>query len=151
MFGIIASARARAKALEQETQLAEGAYIDEYGVVKGKKHSQGGERLLDKISVEKDEGISVFSAKATKYYGEFLPKWTSDINNMQFPKFDNIKPSLNQSNTYKMDTKRMEKKLDSINDGIKVLNDNIMTNTNYVGRKKVQKLSKNHTRVVNGI
>jgi hypothetical protein len=66
------------------------------------------------------------------------------------PNFDSLKPNLNQSNTYNIETKRMEKKLDSINDGINLLNNNLINSNDlhYVGTKRIQKIGKNHIRII---
>lgn len=63
MFAAFAAARVQANSL---SKLEKGGY----GEVKGKRHSQGGERFTDHIEVEDSEKWGVLSRPASKKYGK---------------------------------------------------------------------------------
>ncbi len=151
MYGIIASANAQAKALEAEstTELEEGGTGTKTGMIKGKRHSQGGEYFLNHISVEDGEKWAVWNRGASHKFGSVIPAIVESMNNMKLPDFM-IRPDLTRTQNINIETQKMEKKLDSINDGIKVLNENFLNQnqTLYQGKTRIQKLSKNHIRII---
>lgn len=143
MFAFMAQAKIKAA---QAAKMEEGGYIDEYGVIHGKRHSQGGEPLNKHVEVESGEGVGVFNRSATSYYGGQLPKWVSSINRREFPKF-NIRPEVKISNNPTLDTSKMNGELKAIRSGIDSLNKNMSTSTSYVGTTRIEK-RKNVTRII---
>jgi hypothetical protein len=145
MFSTFAAAKIKAN--ESINAKAEyGAYGDDHGVVTGKRHSQGGEKFLDHIEVEQGEAWGVFSRSATQKYGKLIPQLVDSMNSLQFNGIN-----VRGNNTIvNVDTKKMQSELESINTGIRILNDNMANNgdVSYSGRTKVMKLSKNHIRIV---
>lgn len=132
------------------TILEEGGYGDDVGVVKGKRHSQGGERFLDHVEVESGESWGVFNRQATEKYKDMIPEFVNDINAGVFPKFD-MMPKIMNNNIVNVDTKKMQSQLKSINSGIDNLNSNILNNlqTHYQGGKRIEKRG-NHIRIIYG-
>jgi hypothetical protein len=65
MFGAFISAKTKAASV---TKLAEGGS----GTVKGKWHSEGGERFLDHVEIEQGEQWGVLSRKASGKYGDIF-------------------------------------------------------------------------------
>ena len=55
------------------------------GVIQGKRHSQGGEMLLDHVEVEAGEQVSVLSRRATSRYGGIMKQITNDFNAGRMP------------------------------------------------------------------
>jgi len=69
MFGAFMRAKQQA---QQAVQLSEGGSGEETGMITGRKHSQGGERFLDHVEVERGEHWGVLSAnKAPRYANDF--------------------------------------------------------------------------------
>jgi hypothetical protein len=69
MFGSFAAAKIKAK---ETVGLAEGGSGTETGMITGKKHSQGGEKFLDHVEVERGEHWGVLAAnRSPKYAMEF--------------------------------------------------------------------------------
>jgi hypothetical protein len=149
MYGIIASARARAKSLQAEEdnlKLAKGAYGDTTGIINGKSHSQGGENFLNHIEVEKGERWAVFNQSATRKFQNILPEWVKTINSGKWPNYE-INSSI--TNPISLKTDHLHKELTSINKGINKLNDNFETIKTYqIGKKRIEQ-RKNHIRVIN--
>jgi hypothetical protein len=145
MFGFMAVAKVKAA---QAAKMEQGGYIDEYGVIQGKRHSDGGEPLNKHVEVEQGEGVGVFNRNATQYYGGMLPKWVQSINNRNFPKFD-IRPELKANQVFDLKTSSMNNKLDSINTEIRNLSYNIL-NQSQINHKQGVRVEKqgNRTRIV---
>lgn len=143
MFGTFIAAKTKAA---QAIKMADGGYVDEYKVVKGKRHSEGGEPLNRHVEIEAGEGLGVFNRGAISYYGDRLPEWVADINAKQIPKFD-IKNGTN--NIYQMKVERIEKELRDVNEGIKIMNENLLSRQedHFTGRTRIEK-RKNHTRII---
>jgi hypothetical protein len=145
MFGLMTVAKVKAA---QASKMEQGGYIDEYGVIQGKRHSDGGESLNRHVEVEQGEGVGVFNRNATQYYGGMLPKWVQSINNKNFPKFD-IKPELRANQVFDLKTSSMNSELKAIKIGIDNLNSNILsqTQTNHKQGVRIEKQG-NRTRIV---
>lgn len=145
MWGTFAASKIKAAQMASNTKLEKGAFGDDSGIVTGKRHSQGGERFLDHVEVEQGEAWGVFNRNAVNKYGSFIPQLVDSMNQLQF------NPNFKGSNTtVRLDTKKMQSELESINTGIRILNEN-MTNQSdvyYAGRARVVKLSKNHIRII---
>lgn len=72
-----------------ESQLAEGGAGDSTGIIKGKRHSEGGERFTDHIEVEAGEQWGVLNRRATNKYKNVFPDVVNALN-----KGDTYKASL---------------------------------------------------------
>lgn len=75
---------AKTKAAES-TALAEGGSGSETGMIIGRRHSQGGERFLDHVEVERGEAWGVLSAPASEKYGEVFHQMISSFNKNEMP------------------------------------------------------------------
>jgi hypothetical protein len=155
-FGLVAAMLAAFTAAKmkasQAAQMADGGLVTtagkKYKITRGKRHSEGGEDLNSHVEIESGEGVGVFSRKATAFYGNALPEIVSDINKMNFPKF-NIRPEVKANQTFNLRTGIINNKLDSIDKGISVLNQNILnqshdSNTNGI---RIEKKG-NKTRII---
>lgn len=65
--------------------LEKGGSGDETGIVKGKRHSEGGEKFLDHLEVESGEAWGVLSRKATQKYGNDFHEIVSSFNRGEMP------------------------------------------------------------------
>lgn len=145
MFSTFAAAKIKAsQAISAKAEY--GAYGDDTGIVVGKRHAQGGEKFTDHIEVEQGEAWGVFNRQATQKFGKLIPYIVDSMNNLQFP---NLSIKGNHT-TVNVDTKKMQSKLESIDFGIKVLNENMVNSEDmfYSGKTKVIKIAKNHTRII---
>ena len=100
-------ANAKTKASES-TRLAEGGSGDDKGIIKGKRHFQGGERFRDNIEVEDGEAWGVLNRRATKQFGPVFHEMISSFNRGELPEI--ASPSVNVV----MDTKGTNKRLDAV-------------------------------------
>ena len=150
MFALVQSTRAKAKALEAETALAKGGYGDNTGIIEGKRHSQGGEKFLDHVTVEGGERWAVFNRNATQKFGDKLPEFVKAINKGEFPSFE-LNPKINRQMIVKVNTNNLHNELKSINKGISLLNDNLfMQGKEYFdGNKRIEKQG-NRIRIIHG-
>lgn len=145
MWGSFAAAKVMAvQAINSKAE--HGAYGDDTGIVIGKRHSQGGERFTDHLEVEQGERWGILNRTASNKYANLFPEMISSMNNLSFPGI-NIKGN---HTTVNVDTKKMQSELESINSGIKILNDSMANNGDvfYSGHAKVIKLNKNHIRII---
>jgi hypothetical protein len=128
--------------------MEQGGFINEYGVIQGKRHSEGGEPIGSHVEVEQGEGVGVFNRNATQYYGGMLPKWVQSINNRNFPKFD-IRPEIKANQTFDLKTSTMNSELKAIRTGIDNLNHNILnqSQTNHKQGVRIEKQG-NRTRII---
>jgi hypothetical protein len=145
MFAYMTATKIKAA---QASKMEQGGFIDQYGIVQGKRHSDGGEPLGKHVEVEQGEGVGVFNRNATQYYGGMLPKWVQSINNRNFPKFD-IRPELKANQVFDLKTSSMNNKLDSINTEIRNLSYNIL-NQYQINHKQGVRVEKqgNRTRII---
>jgi hypothetical protein len=145
MFGLMAVAKVKAA---KASKMEQGGFINEYGVIQGKRHNEGGEPLNSHIEVEQGEGVGVFNRNATQYYGGMLPKWVQSINNRNFPKFD-IRPEIKANQTFDLKTSTMNSELKAIRTGIDNLNHNIQnqSQTNHKQGVRIEKQG-NRTRII---
>lgn len=147
MFGSFVASKVKAtQMINQSNQLETGGHGDDKGIIKGRRHSQGGESFLDNIKVEQGERWGVLNRQASIKYASLFPEMIDSMNNLQYPTM--LFKTGNQ--IINIDTKKMTSKLDSIDSGIKILNQNISNQSDafYVGKTRVIKLSKNHTRII---
>lgn len=133
----------KAKAEAAKVTLAKGGLIDEYGEVKGKRHSQGGERLLDHVEVEGGEKIGVFNRLASKKFDKQIRFAVEEFNDGRIPIFKT--PAGTQIVNNNMDIR----KLHDIDDKLAVLNEFFQRNgiVTYSGNTRIE-TRKNHTRVI---
>lgn len=82
MFAAFAATKSKAR---NATQLEKGGFGDNYGVVTGKRHYQGGEAFTDHIELEQGEAFSVYNRKSTKKYGKKLLDFTNAVNSGTMP------------------------------------------------------------------
>jgi len=71
-------------AIVEATQYKKGALINEFGEIKGKRHSQGGEPLanhIDKSNVENGELISIFNRETSMKNFDKIQSFTQAANN----------------------------------------------------------------------
>lgn len=103
MFAAFAASKIKAN---ETTKLAEGGS----GTVRGKRHSQGGERFLDHVEIEQGEHWGVLSRRAASKYGDVFHDMVSSFNKDQMPEF--ITPAF--SNNIRVDNNGPNKRLDKI-------------------------------------
>ena len=65
--------------------LAKGGSGTDKGIVTGRKHSQGGEKFLNHVEVERGEAWGVLSAPATEKYGKVFHHMVSSFNRGELP------------------------------------------------------------------
>lgn len=144
MFGGFLKAKADAAKL---TKLEQGGLIDEHGTIKGKRHSKGGERLLDHVEVEDGEKVGVFNRSASKKFDKHIRFAVEEFNAGRLPLFKgipDIKPSISVAAVG--DTRKLgsiDRKLGDMNEFFKK-NGQIIYNKDGA---RVEK-RKNHTRIV---
>lgn len=144
MFGAFAAAKIKAnQAINAKAEL--GLYGDDSGVIVGKRHSQGGEKV--KIEAEGGEAYAIWNRQATQKYGKFIPQLVDSMNSLKFQPY--FKMNGNQT-VVNIDTKKMQSELETISSGIRILNENMSRQTDsfYNGKTKIIKLSNNHTRII---
>lgn len=147
MWGTFAAARVKASQLiTSESKLEKGGHGDSTGIINGKRHSSGGERFSDHIEVEAGERWGVLNRSASVKYGSLFPEMIDSMNKLKFPGMM-IKAGTQIVN---IDTKKMSSKLDSIDRGISMLNENMANQSDafFVGKNRVEKKSKHHIRIV---
>lgn len=98
------------KAKSSTTELAEGGSGTETGMVTGKKHSQGGERFLDHVEVERNEMWGVLNPRASHKYGDVFHEMVSSFNRDEMPQF--ITPIV--SNNVRVDNSGSNSRLDRV-------------------------------------
>jgi hypothetical protein len=135
----IASKTSAAKA----SKLAEGGSGTDYGIVTGKRHSQGGENFLDHVEVEKGESWGVLSRPASDKYGKVFHEMVSSFNKNEMPSF---MPVTNQVN---VENSGPNTRLDRVIKEQKKLNESILRQSqlSVAGNKKIIK-SGNKIRIV---
>lgn len=131
-------ANAKAKASES-TRLAEGGSGDDTGIIKGKRHYQGGERFTDNIEVEHGEAWGVLNRKATKQFGPVFHEMISSFNRGELPTI--TAPAVNVN----MDTKGTNKRLDAVKS--ELVKANSKKEIAFAGNKKIVR-SGNSVRIV---
>lgn len=147
MFGSFAAAKLKASEAIN-SKLEQGGSGDSNGIINGNRHAQGGEKFSDHIEVEQGERWAVWNRSASQKYGKFIPELVDSMNSLKFPNID-FKGGQTVVN---VKTKKMESELESINSGIRTLNENISNNSDmfYVGKTRIVKLSNNHIRIIHG-
>ena len=76
---------AKAKTTASTAILAEGGSGSDTGMITGKRHSQGGERFLNHVEVEKGESWGVLSRPASAKYGKVFHEMISSFNKNEMP------------------------------------------------------------------
>jgi hypothetical protein len=121
MIAAFASAKS---SISSSVKLARGGT----GTVSGLTHSQGGERFLDHVEVERGEDWGVLSGSASRKYGtpfrELVEAFNKDDRKMIFSSFNKINPQLIGSNVNKVivDNSGQHKRLDKVNANLERLN-----------------------------
>jgi len=77
MWGTFVAAKTKAA---QVTKLAEGGVGTDTGMITGKRHSEGGERLLDHVEVERGEMFGVLNRRASAKYGKAFTEIVNNFN-----------------------------------------------------------------------
>lgn len=131
-------ANAKSKASES-TRMAQGGSGDDSGIIKGKRHYQGGERFTDNIEVEHGEAWGVLNRKATKQFGPVFHDMISSFNRGEMPEI--TAPSVNVV----MDTKGTNKRLDAVKS--ELVKANSKKEIAFAGNKKIVR-SGNSVRIV---
>lgn len=149
MFTAFAAAKVNAKSV---TKLALGGYGNDTGVITGRTHTQGGERLLDHVEVERGEAFGVLSRPATQKYGHIFREVVSSFNKDKMPTFD--ASGITTINRVRVDNDGPNSRLDAvINEQRKLtseqrkLNEQLKTQITTVGGKTVIR-SGNKTRII---
>ena len=75
-------------------RLAKGASGDEKGIIKGKRHSEGGERFLNHVEVEAGEAWGVLSRPATSKFGKEFHEIVSSFNRGEMPEIPSMSNSV---------------------------------------------------------
>lgn len=78
--GLVAEYAILKSNVKDEVKLAAGGAGDSSGMIKGKRHSQGGERFLDHVEVEEGEMFGVLSRTASKKYAGLFPEVVDALN-----------------------------------------------------------------------
>lgn len=77
MFSAFIASKAKAQSV---TSLAEGGHGDDTGMIKGRRHAQGGEQFLDHVEVEDGERWSVFNRRGSRKYADLIREFTEAVN-----------------------------------------------------------------------
>ncbi len=77
MFAAFIATKAKARNV---ASLEKGGYGDDSGLIKGRRHSAGGEALLDHIEVEDGEMWSVYNRRASGKYSDIIKDFTNAVN-----------------------------------------------------------------------
>lgn len=101
MFGAFAAAKTKAA---QATKLEKGGTGTTTGMITGRRHSQGGERFLDHVEVERGEMFGVLNRRASQKYGrqfvEIVNNFNKDTITIDRNKaVNNIVVDVNQTNS----------------------------------------------------
>ncbi len=141
MYLLFASAKAKAS---DATKLAEGGSGSDTGVIKGKRHVQGGERFLDHLEVEHGEAWGVLSRRASGKYGKVFHEMVSSFNRDEMPDF--IASPI--SNNIKINNDGSNSRLDKlIYENRRLRNDMNQSRQYTIGNKRVVQKGKN-TRII---
>jgi len=140
LFTIWASVKTKSVAV---TKLAEGGSGENTGMITGKRHSQGGERFLDHVEVERGESWGVLSRPASSKYGEVFHDMVSSFNKDQMPSFMPV------TNQVRVENSGPNQRLDKVNNSLNKLNENLtkQTHISQIGNKKVIKTG-NKVRII---
>lgn len=128
MYAIWANAKVK---VSSSTQLAKGGSGDETGIIKGKRHHQGGEQFTDNIEIEHGEAWGVLNRKATERYAPIFHEMISSFNRGELPIVTTPSVSVN------MDTKGSNKRLDAVRSELQKVNKGLSREVIYSGNKKI--------------
>lgn len=133
MLVSFAASVAKIKSATTAYQLAEGGSGSDTGIITGKRHSEGGERFLDHVEVERGEQWGVLSRPASEKYGKVFHDMVSSFNKDQMPSFMPV------TNQVRVENSGPNARLDKVNGSIKKLNDTIVKQVQIsnIGGKKV--------------
>jgi hypothetical protein len=134
---------AKAKAVDA-TKLAEGGSGSDTGIIKGKRHAQGGERFLDHVEVEQGEAWGVLSRRASGKYGRIFHEMVSSFNRDEMPDF----AASPVNNNIKINNDGSNSRLDRlIYENRQLRNDMKQARQYTIGNKRVVQKGKN-TRII---
>jgi hypothetical protein len=119
---MIAAFASSKSSISSAVKLSRGAT----GTVTGLTHSQGGERFLDHVEVEKGEKWGVLNRVAAQKYGtpfnDLVNAFNNDDRKMIFNSFNKLSPSLLGGVTVKNDNSGQHKRLDKVNENLEKMN-----------------------------
>lgn len=139
MLVSFAASVAKIKTATAAYELAEGGSGSDTGMITGKRHSQGGERFLDHVEVERGEAWGVLSRPASEKYGKVFHEMVSSFNKDEMPSFMPV------TNQVRVENSGPNSRLDKVNSSINKLNQSILTQTQvslYGNRKVIKKGNK---------
>ncbi len=139
MFAIFSSAKKQAA----KTILATGGSGTDTGIIKGKRHAQGGEQFLRHVEVERGEAWGVLSRQATRQYGDIFHDMVSSFNRGELPAI----AAPNVSNKVIVDNKGPNTRLDRVIKEQKALNKSMSDQSFNVGSKRYI-VKGNKTRII---
>jgi len=121
------------RAKTQGATLAEGGSGSDTGLITGKRHSQGGESLLDHVEVEHGEAWGVLSRPATEKYGEVFHDMVSSFNKNEMPNFMPV------TNNVNIDNKGPNSRLDNVIKEQRKLNESLLKQSQitFSGNKRI--------------
>jgi len=142
MFGAFAAAKVKAS---QATKLAEGGTGTDTGVITGKRHSQGGERFLDHVEVERGERWGVLNRRASAKYGKAFSEIVTSFNKDRVP----IDAVTGDPNII-VDVNQTNERLDRVHGELVRLNSKFGTKRERtdLGDRIVEKLGPHKTRII---
>lgn len=117
--------------VSDSTKLAEGGSGDDTGIIRGKRHYQGGERFTDNIEVEQGEAWGVLNRRATAKYAPVFHEMISSFNRGELPAIAAPAVSVN------MDTKGSNRRLDAVRSELQKVNKGLKNEIIYSGNKKI--------------
>ena len=121
------------KAKSSSSKLEEGGSGSDTGIITGKRHSQGGERFLDHVEVERGEQWGVLSRPASAKYGNVFHDMVSSFNKDQMPNFMPV------TNQVRVENSGPNSRLDKVITEQKKLNQSLLKQSQigFMGNKKV--------------
>ena len=121
------------KAKSSSSKLEEGGSGSDTGIITGKRHSQGGERFLDHVEVERGEQWGVLSRPASEKYGKVFHDMVSSFNKDQMPNFMPV------TNQVRVENSGPNSRLDKVITEQKKLNQSLLKQSQigFMGNKKV--------------
>lgn len=122
------------------TRLATGGSGDDTGIIKGRRHYQGGERFTDNIEVEEGEAWGVLNRRASGRYGKVFHDMVESFNRGMIPEV--VAPSVNVA----VDTKGTNRRLDAVK--AELVKANTKKEIVYSGNRKIIRFG-NSVRIIN--
>ena len=142
MWGMFAAAKVKSA---QATKLAEGGTGSDTGMITGRRHSQGGERFLDHVEVERGERWGVLNRRASAKYGKAFSEIVTSFNKDRVP----IDAVTGDPNII-IDVNQTNERLDRVHSELVRLNNKFGTKRERVdlGDRIIEKLGPHKTRII---